>query len=59
MSTSRIAKAIKESCKEDKIMQGLLMDLLDYNLSGRQWYKEEYIKKIEKYVKETEGYHED
>ncbi|MBQ4067735.1 MAG: hypothetical protein IJC76_00640 [Lachnospiraceae bacterium] len=59
MSTSRIGKAIKESCADDKEMQGLLMDLLDFNLTGRQWYKEEYTKIIEKYAKEMEGQHED
>lgn len=59
MSTSRIGKAIKESCVDDKVMQGLLMDLLDFNLTGRQWYKDEYTKIIEKYSEEMEKQHED
>lgn len=59
MSTSRIGKAIKESCEDDKIMQGLLMELLDFNLTGRQWYKEEYTNIIEKYAKKVEEQHED
>ena len=59
MSTSRIGRAIKESCTGDKVMQGLLMDLLEFNLTGRQWYKDEYTKIIEKYAKEMEEQHED
>ena len=30
------------------------MDLLEFNLTGRQWYKEEYIRLIEKYAAEME-----
>lgn len=59
MSTSRIGRAIKENCAGDKVMQGLLMDLLEFNLTGRQWYKDEYTKIIEKYAKEMEEQHED
>ena len=58
MSTSKIAKTIKISCNGDKIMEGLLMDLLDFNLTRRQWYKDEYTRIIEKYAKEMEKQHE-
>lgn len=54
MGASKIGKAIKESCEGDKVMQGLLMDLLEFNLTGRQWYKDEYTKLIEKYAEEVE-----
>lgn len=54
MSASKIGRTIKESCEGDKVMQGLLMDLLEFNLTGRQWYKEEYIRLIEKYAAEME-----
>lgn len=55
MSANKIGKAIKDSCKNDKIMQGLLLELLEYNMTGRSWYKDEYSKIIEKYAeKEAE-----
>lgn len=59
MSTIKIGKAIRDNCKGDKVMQGLLMDLLNFNLTGRQWYKDEYVKIIEKYANETRKQHED
>lgn len=52
MGANQIGKAIKENCKDDKIMQGLLLDLLDYNMTGRAWYKDEYKEYIEKYANE-------
>lgn len=58
MGVSKIGKAIKESCDGDKIMQGLLLDLLDFNLTGKQWYKDEYKKLIEEYAAKMEDYHE-
>jgi len=55
MSVGKIGKAIKDSCQDDKVMQGLLLELLDYNMTGRAWYKDEYTKIIEKYAeKEAE-----
>jgi hypothetical protein len=59
MSANKIGKAIKESCKDDKIMQDLLMELLDYNLAGRQWYKDEYLSRIEQYAAKMEEKDED
>lgn len=50
MSANRIGKAIKESCQDDMIMQGLLFELLDFNMTGRSWYKDEYTRIIEKYA---------
>ena len=58
MSASKIGKAIKESCHDDKTMQGLLFELLDYNMTGRSWYKEEYAKIIEKYADQEAGQNE-
>lgn len=54
MGASKIGKAIKENCESDKVMQNLLLDLLEFNLTGRQWYKDEYTRLIEKYAKELE-----
>lgn len=59
MGANKIGKAIKESCDGDKVMQGLLMELLEFNLTGRQWYKDEYTRLIEKYAKQMEDYYED
>lgn len=50
MSATKIGKAIKENCKDDKVMQNMLIELLDFNLTGRSWYKEEYARIIEKYA---------
>ena len=54
MGANKIGKAIKDNCKDDKVMQGLLLELLEYNMTGRAWYKEEYTKIIEKYAKKEE-----
>ena len=54
MSVGKIGKAIKESCQDDKNMQGLLLELLDFNMTGRAWYKDEYYKLIEKYAEKEE-----
>lgn len=57
MSTNRIGKAIKESCKDDKRMERMLLELLEFNIrsgGGRTWYKEEYRRIVEKYAKEGE-----
>ncbi len=56
MSEGKIGKAIKDNCKDDKVMQGLLLELLDFNMTGRSWYKDEYTKLIQKYAeKENEN----
>ncbi len=54
MGAGKIGKAIKENCENDKIMQSLLLELLEFNLTGRQWYKEEYTRLIEKYAAKME-----
>ena len=59
MASSFIAKAIKERCKDDNNMQQLLMDLLEFNLTGRSWYKEEYKDIIKKYSEQREDSDED
>ncbi len=59
MGANQIGKAIKENCKDDKNMQGLLLELLDYNMTGRAWYKEEYSKLIEKYAEKEADINED
>ena len=41
MSVTKIGKAIKDNCKDDKVMQNMLIELLDFNLTGRSWYKDE------------------
>lgn len=55
MSVNKIGKAIKDSCKDDKKMQNLLMELLEFNLTGRSWYKDEYYRIIRKYADSEEG----
>ena len=50
MRANKIAKAIKSECEEDKNMKNFLMDLLEFTMTGKQWYKEEYKKQIKKYV---------
>lgn len=59
MSLGKIGKAIKENCQDDLIMQGLLLELLDYNMTGRAWYKDEYTKIIEKYAAQEAEENED
>lgn len=56
---SKIGRAIKENCEDDLVMQHLLLDLLEFNLTGRQWYKDEYTRLIQKYAEEREKSHED
>lgn len=55
MGTNKIAKSIKEECADDKVMRKFLMDLLEFTMTGSKWYKEEYIKLIEKYAKEEQN----
>ncbi len=59
MSVNKIGKAIKESCQDDKNMQGLLLELLEFNMTGRAWYKDEYTKIIEKYAEQEAKQYED
>lgn len=59
MGASKIGRAIKENCEDDLVMQHLLLDLLEFNLTGRQWYKDEYTRLIQKYAEEREESHED
>jgi hypothetical protein len=59
MGVSKIGRAIKENCEDDLVMQHLLLDLLEFNLTGRQWYKDEYTRLIQKYAEEREKSHED
>ena len=59
MGANKIGKAIKENCQDDKIMQGLLLELLDFNMTGRAWYKDEYTKLIEKYAEKEADADED
>jgi len=54
MGANKIGKAIKENCQDDKIMQDLLLELLEYNMTGKAWYKDEYTKIIEKYAQKEE-----
>lgn len=42
MNTDKIGKAIKEACKDDKILENFLLELLNYSLKGRSWYMDEY-----------------
>lgn len=44
MGVSKIGRAIKENCEDDLVMQHLLLNLLEFNLTGRQWYKDEYTR---------------
>ncbi len=50
MATGKIARAIKDSCKNDDVMKEMLLELLDFNMTGRSWYKEEYKAIVEKYA---------
>lgn len=50
MATGRISKAIADSCKGDDIMKDMLLELLEFNRTGRSWYKEEYKSILEKYA---------
>ena len=59
MGANKIGKAIKENCQNDKIMQGLLLELLEFNMTGRAWYKDEYTKLIEKYAEKEADKNED
>ena len=59
MGVSKIGRAIKENCEDDLVMQHLLLDLLEFNLTGRQWYKDEYTRLIQNYAEEREKSHED
>ena len=50
MGVSKIGRAIKENCEDDLVMQHLLLNLLDFNLTGRQWYKYQHTRLIQKYA---------
>ena len=52
---NKIAKTIKESCSDDKVMCEFLLDLLELNLTGQQWYKDEYKKRISAYAERYEN----
>lgn len=52
MASNKIGKAIKQCCKEDPKMESFLLDLLDFQMSGKSWWKEDYKKIMEKYVEE-------
>ena len=50
MGTDIILKAINEYCKDDETLRSLLIELLDFNLTGAGRYKEPYKDLIEKYI---------
>ncbi|MDO4486949.1 MAG: hypothetical protein Q4C46_10225 [Bacillota bacterium] len=54
MASNKIGKAIKQGCKGDKKMEGFLLDLLDFHMSGKSWWKEDYKKLMKKYVEEED-----
>ena len=52
MSVERISERIKASCKDDPEMEELLLELFQFELEGRGWYKDKYRDIIKKHAKE-------
>lgn len=53
MSLKKISDSINKACKDDNNMKMLLLDLFNFELEERGWWKETYKTIIKKHVKEA------
>lgn len=52
MGIKKISDSINKMCKDDKNMKGLLLDLFNFELEERGWWKETYREIITKHAGE-------
>lgn len=52
MGIKKISDSINKMCKDDKNMKGLLLDLFNFELEERGWWKETYREIITKHAEE-------
>jgi len=56
----RILDGIRENSEDDKVLENFLIEIIleEANHPGAWWWKETYKKKVDKYLKEWEGFDE-